>query len=60
MSTMEAMEWGGAYAVMAMTVGMILGIVCMFAINQNCKNQGVNPELQASWVKMDKQADGQI
>jgi len=59
MSTMEAMEWGGLYAVIAMTVGMVLGIVCMLAINRTCKRD-VNPELQASWVKLDKQADGQI
>jgi len=56
---MEAMEWGGLYAVVAMTVGMVLGIVCMLAINRTCKRD-VNPELQASWVKLDKQADGQI
>jgi len=59
MSTTEAMEWGGLYAIIAMTVGMVLGMICMFAINRTCKND-VNPELQASWVKLDKQGEGQI
>jgi len=53
MSTVEAMEWGAVYALAAMTVGILLGVVCMLAINRTCKRV-VNPDLQASWIKLDK------
>jgi hypothetical protein len=54
MSTIEAMEWGGLYAVIAMAIGMLLGIACMIALNRTCKRDFTNPELQANWVKLDK------
>jgi len=51
MSTTEAMEWGGFYAVVAMSIGFGVGLTCMYAIDRSKK--GVNPELQASWKKLE-------